>query len=110
METKFDELFKGDLMFEEQRNGDVEISDCDFIFCTVDDRLAQYDGKALDRAKYIAKATNLHQEMYEMLESKLDLIRCGIGSNYSGDPKQNPKYLEVVELLAKARGEHENNT
>lgn len=44
-------------------------------------------------------------DMYEMLESKLDLIRCGIGANYSGDPKQNPKYLEVVELLRRARGE-----
>lgn len=44
-------------------------------------------------------------DMYEMLESKLDLIRCGIGANYSGDPKQNPKYLEVVELLKRARGE-----
>lgn len=44
-------------------------------------------------------------DMYEMLESKLNLIRCGIGANYSGDPKENPKYLEVVELLKRARGE-----
>lgn len=44
-------------------------------------------------------------EMYAMLEKKLDLIRCGIGSNYSGDPRDNALYKEVVELLAKARGE-----
>lgn len=57
--------------------------------------------------EYNERVYSVHYEMIRMLESKLDLIRCGIGSNYSGDPKQNPKYLEVVELLAKARGEHD---
>lgn len=58
-----------------------------------------------DEHKANANLMRLAPDMYEMLESKLDLIRCGIGANYSGDPKQNPKYLEVVELLKRARGE-----
>ena len=58
----------------------------------------------LDNA-YDAPLIACSPDMYEMLESKLDLIRCGIGANYSGDPKENPKYLEVVELLKRARGE-----
>lgn len=53
-----------------------------------------------------AKLISCAPDMYEMLESKLDLIRCGIGANYSGNPKENPKYLEVVELLERARGEY----
>ena len=40
-------------------------------------------------------------ELEEMLEKKLDLIRCGIGVNYSGAPMDNEKYLEVTRLLAK---------
>lgn len=61
--------------------------------------------EGLTPCEKLAKAESLNADMYEMLESKLDLIRCGIGANYSGDPKQNPKYLEVVELLKRARGE-----
>jgi len=40
-----------------------------------------------------------------MLSKKLDLIRCGIGGNYSGYPKDNPLYIEVVELLSNTKGE-----
>ena len=43
-------------------------------------------------------------ELLAMLESKLDLIRCGIGVNYSGDPKENKLYTEVLELINKAKG------
>lgn len=98
MKTKFDDLFASDLMLEEQRDGDVEISDSDFIFCAVDDCLAQNDGKALDRAKYIVNAVNLHHEMYEMLES--------IREDYGGT---HITLGDIDNLLAKARGEHGNN-
>lgn len=66
------------------------------------------DGEHICDTVYVDEDASLiacAPEMYEMLESKLDLIRCGIGANYSGDPKENPKYLEVVELLKRARGE-----
>ena len=67
------------------------------VICTIE----SYSESAKSNANLIACAP----EMYEMLESKIDLIRCGIGANYSGDPKENPEYLEVVELLRRARGE-----
>jgi hypothetical protein len=38
-----------------------------------------------------------------MLAKKLDLIRCGIGGNYGGNPFENPLYTEVVELLSAAK-------
>jgi len=41
-------------------------------------------------------------DLYNMLAKKLDLIRCGIGGNYSGDPKENDAYTEVVSLLDNA--------
>ncbi|WP_428613385.1 hypothetical protein [Pseudoalteromonas sp.] len=89
-ESKFYELFSSNLMFEEQRNGDVQISDSEFIFCTVDDVLAQDDGKALDRAKYIVRAVNMHHEMYKFLDN----LANGSGTDYP-----------IEQLLAKARGE-----
>lgn len=42
--------------------------------------------------------------LLEMLESKLDLIRCGIGGKYSGNPKENKLYTEVLDLISKAKG------
>ncbi len=40
------------------------------------------------------------ESLEAMLSKKLDLIRCGIGSNYSGDPFENKLYTEVSDLLA----------
>lgn len=38
-------------------------------------------------------------ELEKMLRKKMDLIRCGIGSNYSGDPKENVLYTEAYDVL-----------
>jgi hypothetical protein len=38
-------------------------------------------------------------ELEAMLRKKLDLIKCGIGGNYSGSPYENPLYTEVTDLL-----------
>lgn len=40
------------------------------------------------------------EELEAMLNKKLDFIRCGIGANYSGDPRNNPMYTEVADLLS----------
>jgi hypothetical protein len=45
--------------------------------------------------KAIARVT----ELEEMLRKKLDLIKCGIGGNYSGSPYENPLYTEVTALI-----------
>ena len=34
-----------------------------------------------------------------MLTKKMELIRCGISANYSGNPKENDKYMEAHNLL-----------
>lgn len=39
------------------------------------------------------------EALEEMLRKKLDLIKCGIAHNYSGDPYENDLYLEVKRLL-----------
>lgn len=41
------------------------------------------------------------EELEKMLEKKLDLIKCGIGANYSGDPYENELYTEAAKLLGK---------
>ncbi len=38
-------------------------------------------------------------ELEGMLSKKMGLIRCGIGSNYSGDPFENALYIEAREVL-----------
>ncbi|MCP4989845.1 MAG: hypothetical protein GY928_28450 [Colwellia sp.] len=91
MRDKFNELFPYALDFDSARHNTLMQN--------------RYDELGKNQIEYIENATLHHADMYEMLESKLDLIRCGIGANYSGDPKENPKYLEVVELLKRARGE-----
>lgn len=45
--------------------------------------------KAIDRVK----------DLEAMLRKKMDLIKCGIGANYSGDPYENILYLEAHNLL-----------
>ena len=41
----------------------------------------------------------------EMLRIKLDLIRCGIGANYSGNPYENKLYTEAADLLEATKGD-----
>jgi len=105
MKEKFNELFNGELEVKKDGKSIAAVGDKEYWLFEIDDALTCEDGRQMKRAIYIANAVNNFADMYEMLESKLDLIRCGIGANYSGDPKQNPKYLEVVELLKRARGE-----
>ena len=45
------------------------------------------------------KQANQINDLENMLRKKLDLIRCGIGSNYSGNPYENDLYVEVKSLL-----------
>jgi len=45
------------------------------------------------------EAANRIEALEEMLKAKMDLIRCGIGANYSGNPCENNLYTEVCELL-----------
>lgn len=44
---------------------------------------------------------NRIEELEEMLTKKLELIRCGIGANYSGNPYENQLYQEAKRLLNK---------
>jgi len=39
------------------------------------------------------------KQLEDMLNKKLDLIKCGIGANYSGSPYENELYTEVIDLL-----------
>ena len=45
------------------------------------------------------EAADRIEKLESMLLKKLDLIKCGIGANYSGNPFENELYLEVVKLL-----------
>lgn len=39
------------------------------------------------------------QELEEMLEARLDLIKCGIATNYSGNPYENELYTTAKRML-----------
>lgn len=39
------------------------------------------------------------ENLENMLKDKLDLIKCGIATNYSGNPRENELYTSVIELL-----------
>jgi hypothetical protein len=54
---------------------------------------------AASRVQAGEKAIARAAELEAMLRKKLDLIRCGIGGNYSGSPYENPLYTEVTALL-----------
>ena len=54
---------------------------------------------AANRIQEGEKAIARADELEKMLRKKLDLIRCGIGGNYSGNPYENPLYTEVTDLL-----------
>ncbi len=47
----------------------------------------------------IAKLESDRESLHEMLRVKLELIRCGIGANYSGNPYKNKLYTEAADLL-----------
>ena len=68
MKDTFNELFKGKLDVEKVCNDSAMIGDEDYLFCEIDGLLCHGDGKAPERAKYIANATNNFADMYEMLE------------------------------------------
>ena len=46
------------------------------------------------------EAADRIDKLEAMLSKKLDLIKCGIAVNCSGDPYENPKYIEAKELLS----------
>ena len=39
------------------------------------------------------------QRAIEMLKKKLDFIKCGIATNYSGNPYEDKRYIEVFNLV-----------
>ena len=97
--TKAD-LFTGDL--RAQRNPDscyAVISDLSGTLCEIDDKENYNDGKAMQRAEYIANAVNCHDELVEMLELAM--------SHMDGDSIEDftYQYQGIQQLLAKARGE-----
>lgn len=55
--------------------------------------------KSYDLERQINQRDQRIEELENMLIKKLDLIRCGIGSNYSGDPYENDLYKEAAELV-----------
>ena len=54
------------------------------------------------RADVFEAAKEEVERLKEMLRKKLDLIKCGIAHNYSGDPYENERYLEAVRALESA--------
>ncbi|MDF1830646.1 hypothetical protein [Cycloclasticus pugetii] len=55
--------------------------------------------KSYDLERQINQRDQRIEELENMLIKKLDLIRCGIGSNYSGDHYENDLYKEAAELV-----------
>jgi hypothetical protein len=50
------------------------------------------------------EAADRIEALEDMLKSKLDLIKCGIAHNYSGNPYENEKYLEALIVLNNVAG------
>lgn len=72
MKEKFNELFSGKLEIERASRNVVVICDKNYDLCEIDDGLTYEDGKALERAKYIANATNNFADMYEILQRVIE--------------------------------------
>ena len=61
---------------------------------------SQIDSRcATDLEVYACALVCRVQELEEMLSARLDLIRCGIGGNYSGDPFENDLYTSAKALI-----------
>lgn len=72
-----------------------------YLLC---DQLEAKDTTIAQQAQDLEQANKRIEALEAMLSKKLDLIRCGIGGNYSGYPKENPLYIEVVELISNTKG------
>jgi hypothetical protein len=55
--------------------------------------------RVLDLKRQIEQRDKRIEELENMLKKKLDLIRCGIGSNYSGNPYENDLYREAADIV-----------
>ena len=68
--TKYNDLFAGELnVRREDRFSDVyQIGDTEYMFADIHDVMAHDDGKAKQRAEYIANAVNQHEKLQEALE------------------------------------------
>lgn len=64
---KFNELFGGEFTATEpdENNDEWQLTDANYHFCTVYDALAHDDGKAGERALYIAEAVNNYGRLKE---------------------------------------------
>ena len=106
-ETKFTkkDLFNGDLTVDldsVQPSDEAIIGDKDYLFCSVDGALAHDDGKAKDRAEYMAIAANCHDDLVAALTTMKVLVRLKFGNL---DEDVNKIIDDADRLLAKARGE-----
>lgn len=98
MKEVYNDLFSGELTAFNVSHGDASICDSLYNFCDVHNVLAHGDEKALDRAKYIVNAVNSYAEMYEMLETTMNIL--------NGDDSLNEVSADdIAKLLRKARGE-----
>ena len=69
------------------------------------DRLKDFEDHCIETnnpegAEVLHHAAERIKELEAMLSKNLDWIKCGIGVNCSGDPYENPKYIEAKELLS----------
>lgn len=67
-----------------------------------------WDDTPLDQSQRHARYIQASKRIIDlelMLAKKLDLIKCGIATNYSGDPFENKLYTEASDLLVDKPGE-----
>jgi len=59
---------------------------------------------AFEQLSEVTRLTDENNAMREQLRINLEWIRCGIGSNFSGDPYQNPIYIAAAALVTQDKG------
>jgi len=67
--------------------------------CTIFQAVKREPEWAATRIQVGEKALENVARLEGMLIKKLDLIKCGISANYSGDPCKSQLYTEATDLL-----------
>lgn len=70
-------------------------------FCMGCNQMEQHDEGDYVAFEDYEKLSAEIAELKAMLHKKLDLIKCGIATNYSGDPYDNPLWREAYDLLVR---------
>ena len=108
MKDKYNELFNGALEAERQDRSTAIIGDKDYLFCEIDGGLCHEDGKELQRATYIANATNNFADMYEHIEEDIEILQRQAKQHVLGSYELRAINLRIEtkqKLLKRARGE-----